>query len=395
MAPAAHESAEQDAACRRPPLPLGRAPGTGQQPAVLVARHQKAGSRQRKRGARLAVAQRHDRRRGSLRTGKKCRQRAIRSTHEFRSGGSRRGHHHGGCGRHIGPVSQMHAIAARRRNDRGHHGSELQATGQPRAQRVDELFHPARQACERAAPQARRLRLCGSRRPASTHRRAQGREGGPQAELPRVGQVNAGKQRLPQDPEQLRSIAPLHERADALVAASVALGHHGMRQSAKPARQRQQRRTEKRPRPPGMHQPHAGRNRHQPAAARDVGAARLPLGNQRVGKTQLAAQIDGGALAGQEGVRPRLDKEAVTVLGAQLAAGARRRLQQHHFEGAPLLRHAPQVPGGGQAGDAAPHHHDPRQPHQSRDIRSGPPHPAPGPPAPRSAPDRCRGRACG
>ena len=101
-------------------------------------------------------------------------------------------------------------------------------------------------------------------------------------------------------------------------------------------------------------------NGAQPAAEH-VGGPGLERGQQPAFEPELAAQLESGRLLHQQRVGSRVEGEPVDALGADHAAGPRRRLDQHE-RGAPPL----QLPGGGEA-------RHPAADHRHVDVRHGPP----------------------
>ena len=183
--------------------------------------------------------------------------------------------------------------------------------------------------------------------------RREGRRGGHVVD--RAG-VDAPEERIDQDIDDLLAQLARHQGPDGAVAdraPDVGAGQHGIAGQAEHASRAEDPGAGGRPEPggdpervplgqraqasPGPHRCAAGRDRHQ-----------------GVGEPQLCAQVDRLGAAPQEPVGARVDGPSRDDVAAQGAAEVWRRLEQHDRRGVgAALGTARQLPGRGQAADAA------------------------------------------
>ena len=85
------------------------------------------------------------------------------------------------------------------------------------------------------------------------------------------------------------------------------------------------------------HQHHAFRQGVQAFAGIDEGSLELVVGRQQLGfEAEMAGEVHGPDLFGEEAVRPAFDEELVVLFGQDFAAGAVVLFKQQHVNGLPI-----------------------------------------------------------
>ena len=179
-----------------------------------------------------------------------------------------------------------------------------------------------------------------------------------------VAGVDAGHDRLGHLGERFAPEPPAHEIAEALVVAGVAARQHEVEPHAQLAAPGDQARQGERHEPGRHHQDQALGQLVQPPARKDVALADVFVGvEQALGDADLAGQLHGPGLVGDERVGAAFDDETVDTLSADLAAEVVGAFEKDPVEGrcgaGPCL-----TPGGlermsgAETGHAAPDHRD-------------------------------------
>ena len=187
------------------------------------------------------------------------------------------------------------------------------------------------------------------------------RQGGPQAQLGRVGRVDAPHERLHQPLQGLAAQPALDERRQALVGVVVLAGEDQVHQHPELAAPREDRGRQDRAEPVGGHQHEPFGDRHEPPLADDERATMLGVGpDQALAQAQASAEVDPPGLVRDERVGPPLQGEAVAPAGPDRAAEAVLGLEHDHLDRPSGGRRALDEPvRRGQAGQAAADHHHP------------------------------------